>query len=290
MATDPAQRLIDAFAERLTGERLAFGHGAADARGEAELLVLGHLDAHPWHPGTPAILEGLLRRRIETRIPTPYLTGRAWFAGRWFEVAPGVMIPRSPLQELIDNAMRPWLRHPPATILDLGCGSGALGIAAALRFPAARVALTDIAPAALACAGRNVARFGLAGRVTTHLGGFFAAAPRRRHDLILANPPYVPHAELDTLPPEHRHEPRSGLAAGVDGLDCWRMILAEVDDRLEAGGLLAGEVGNAAPALRDAFPRTPFIWPELECAERLADGAFGVFLLDAAPCRGTSAG
>lgn len=280
MATASAAQLIKAFAERLAVADLAFGHGAADAEAEAALLVLGYLDAHP-SGAAPDALESLLRRRIEARIPTAYLTGRAWFAGRWFEVSPGVMIPRSPLQEMIGDGLSPWLKRRPAAILDLCCGSGALGIAAALRFPDARVALTDIDPVAVACTRRNIARFGLAGRVEAHTGSLFDALPRRRYDLILANPPYVGTAELEGLPPEHRHEPRLGLVAGADGLDCWRSVLAEVGNWLAADGLLAGEVGNAAPALRDAYPNLAFIWPELECAERLADGTFGVFALDA---------
>lgn len=282
MATASAAHLIEAFAERLAAADLAFGHGAADAPAEAALLVLGYLDAHPANAAAPAALESLLRRRIEERAPAAHLTGRAWFAGRWFEVSPDVMIPRSPLQELIGHAMRPWLKRPPTAILDLCCGSGALGIAAALRFPAAHVALADIDPAAVACARRNIARFGLAERMQTHMGSLFDALPRRRYDLILANPPYVPEAEVAGLPPEHRHEPRLGLAAGADGLDCWRSVLAAVGHWLAEDGLLAGEVGNAAPALRDAYPRWGFIWPELEHAERLADGTFGVFVLDAA--------
>ena len=281
MATASAAQLIEAFAERLAAADLAFGHGAADAEAEAALLVLGYLNAHPLDAAAPDALESLLQRRIEARIPTAYLTGRAWFAGRWFEVSPSVMIPRSPLQEMIGDGLSPWLKRPPASVLDLCCGSGALGIAAALRFPEAHVVLTDIDPAAVACAGRNIARFGLVGRVEAHMGSLFDALPRRRYDLILANPPYVGKAELERLPAEHRHEPRLGLAAGADGLDCWRSVLAEVDDWLAHDGLLAGEVGTAAPALRSAYPSLAFIWPELECAERLADGTFGVFALDA---------
>ena len=286
MVTASAAQLIEAFAERLAAAgNLAFGHGAADAKAEAALLVLGYLDAHPTAAEAPDALESLLRRRIEARIPAAYLTGRAWFGGRWFEVVPGVMIPRSPLQEMIGDGLSPWLKRPPTSILDLCCGSGALGIAAALRFPGAHVALTDIDPTAVACARRNIDRFGLAGRVEAHAGSLFDALPRHRYDLILANPPYVGTAELEGLPLEHRHEPRLGLAAGADGLDCWRSVLAGVGNWLADDGLLAGEIGNAASALRDAYPCLAFIWPELENAERLADGTFGVFVLDAESMR-----
>ncbi len=282
MGTDRVAETIAAFAAQLAAADLAYGHGAADALAEAELLVHGYLDAQPWDASAAAALQRLLRRRIEARIPAAHLTGRAWFAGRWFLVSPGVMIPRSPLQELIGDGLQPWLRRPPATILDLCCGSGALGLAAALQFPDASVALADIDPAAVACARRNIERFGLARRAQAHRGSLFDALPPARYDLILVNPPYVAAAELETLPPEYGHEPRLGLAAGADGLDCWRAVLGQAGNWLADDGLLVGEVGNSAPALQRAFPQLPFIWPELECAERLADGAFGVFALDAA--------
>ena len=279
--TEPASALIDGFARRLETADVAFAHGAADARGEARLLVLGYLEGHAWDAAAPPALRALLRRRIEARIPAAHLTGFAWFAERWFQVSPGVMIPRSPLQEAILNGFHPWCRRPPTRILDLCCGCGALGIAAALRFPDARATLVDVDPAAIACSRRNIERFGLAGRVQARLGSLFDGLPAERFDLILANPPYVPKAELEGLPPEFLSEPRLGLAAGDDGLDCWRAILAGLGGRLRPGGLLAGEAGNVASALQREFPALSFIWLELERAQRLADGSFGVFVLDA---------
>lgn len=281
--TEPVAALIEDFARRLDAADVAFGHGAADARAEAELLVRGYLQGHAWNADAPAALRALLRRRIEARIPAAHLTGFAWFAGRWFEAPPGVMIPRSPLQEAIVQGMRPWCRQSPRQVLDLCCGGGALGIAAALRLPQARVTLVDIDPLAVACARRNIDRFGLAVRVRARVGSLFDGLVPQRFDLILANPPYVPVAELDALPPEYRCEPRQGLAAGSDGLDCWRGILAQLDRWLQPRGLLAGEAGNAAGVLQRAYPALPFVWLELKRAQRLADGGFGVFVLDAGP-------
>lgn len=282
--TDAAQRLVAEFAARLErAERagaIAFGHGAVDARNEAELLVLGHLDGQPWNAETPAALRALLERRIHERVPSAHLTGRAWFAGRWFVVSPGVMIPRSPLQELIVARFVPWLRRAPERILDLCCGCGALGLAAALEFPSAQLTLSDIDPEAVACARRNIERFGLSDRAEARVAPLFEGLDPGPRDLVLVNPPYVPVAEVAELPKEYTHEPRRGLASGNDGLDCWRRILLGLGPWLARDGLLAGEVGHRAAALAEAFPTMPFVWPELARAPRLAHGDFGVFLLD----------
>ncbi len=274
--------LIEACADRLAGHPLWFGHGGAEPRSEAELLVLGFLENHPLDATTRDALEELLERRIVQRVPCAYLTGETWFADRWFAVHRGVMIPRSPMQELIRCDFRPWLRRPPETVLDLCCGTGCLGIATALRFGRARVLLADVDEAAVANARANIERFGLVGRVEARQSDLFDALDCEQFDLVLANPPYVPHTEFQALPAEYAHEPRHGLVAGADGLDCWRRLLAEVGAWLRAGGLLAGEAGNTAAALGAAFPGLPFVWPEMASAERLSDGGFGVFVLDAA--------
>ncbi|MDE0350560.1 MAG: 50S ribosomal protein L3 N(5)-glutamine methyltransferase [Gammaproteobacteria bacterium] len=277
--TDPRD-LVRAFADDLEVADVAFGHGAATARAEAEHLVLGYLDAHGWSPVAPEALRALLARRIRERIPVAHLTGRAWFAERWFVVSPGVMIPRSPLQELILDRFRPWLRKAPDRILDLCCGCGALGIAAALEFPGASLTLADVDPGAVACARTNVARFGLETRAEVGASDLFDGLDGDRYDLVIANPPYVPASEIAQLPPEYGNEPTGGLASGADGLACWRGILGALGAWLEPGGLLAGEVGDTASALAGAFPELPFTWPELVNAPRLANGDFGVFVLD----------
>lgn len=279
--TDSVEELVAAFADRLARAELAFGHGAGDARSEAELLVLGYLDRHPWDGTAPAALQALLERRISERIPSACLTGRAWFAERWFEVDPGVMIPRSPLQELILDRFHPWLRRTPERILDLCCGSGALGIATALAMPGAEVVLVDIDRNAIACAQRNIARFGLGGRVEARVSSLLQGVAGEAFDLVLANPPYVPSGELAELPPEYGHEPRHGLESGSDGLDSWRQIVASIGSHLHPDGLLAGEVGHLAPDLAEAFPALPFVWPELARTAPMRSGDFGVFLLDA---------
>ncbi|MDE0044755.1 MAG: 50S ribosomal protein L3 N(5)-glutamine methyltransferase [bacterium] len=279
---DGIDALIEVCADCLACESLAFGHGGANPRSEAELLVLGFLENHPLEENTRELLDDLLQDRIVRRVPSAYLTGEAWFADRWFAVRPGVMIPRSPIQELIRCDFRPWLRRTPETVLDMCCGTGCLGIATALRFPEARVTLADIDEAALANARTNIERFHLGGRVEARLSDLFDGLDHEEFDLVLANPPYVPESEFLALPPEYAHEPRHGLEAGTDGLDCWRRLLAGIGSWLRMDGLLVGESGNASSALETAFPDLPFLWPELTRAERLSDGGFGVFVLDGA--------
>lgn len=279
---DGIDALIEVCADRLARESLAFGHGGASPRSEAELLVLGFLENHPLGEKTRELLDDLLQDRIVRRVPSAYLTGEAWFADRWFAVQPGVMIPRSPIQELIRSDFRPWLRRTPETVLDMCCGTGCLGIATALRFPQARVTLADIDAAALANALTNIERFQLGGRVEARRSDLFDGLDHEEFDLVLANPPYVPESEFLALPPEYAHEPRAGLEAGADGLDCWRRLMREIGSWLRTDGVLVGEAGNTAGALNAAFSELPFVWPEIARAERLSDGGFGVFVLDAA--------
>ena len=280
--SDHVDALIEECAARLACEPLAFGHGGADPRSEAELLVFGFLENHSLEEGTRDVFDGLLEDRIVRRVPSAYLTGETWFADHWFAVRPGVMIPRSPIQELIRREFQPWLRRTPERVLDMCCGTGCLGIATALRFPNARVILADVDAAAVANARMNIERFAVADRVEVRQSDLFDGLDHEAFDLVLANPPYVPEQEFLELPPEYAHEPRRGLEAGADGLDCWRRLMREIGSWLRAGGLLVGEAGNTAAALDAAFPDLPFVWPEMAQAERLSDGGFGVFVLDAA--------
>lgn len=273
--------LIEVLAGRLAAAPLVFGHGYTSAWDEAVALVLHVADL----PDDAAVLdrrldeatrrriELLAGRRISERLPLAYLIGRAPFAGQVFLIDSGVVVPRSPLGALIAQRLSPWLRHPPQRILDLCCGSGCIGIAAALVFPGAHVDLVDVAPAALDLARRNVALHGLEARATVHASDLFDQLAEARWDLILSNPPYVDAVDMASLPAEHRHEPALGLAGGVDGLDLVGRIIDVLPRRLAAAGLFVGEVGASAPALLARYPRLPAVWPDL------ADAAEGIFLL-----------
>ncbi len=272
------EALIDDCAHRLAAADVVFGHGTDNAQDEAYRLVTGLLRQREKPAAVGPDLNALLLRRIEERTPVPYLTGEAWFHGMRIQVPPGVMIPRSPIAEVLADGIRPWLDAPPRRILDLCCGTGAIGIAAAGVFPDAVVDMVDDDAAALGAARNNVRQAGAASRIEVIASDLFGSLGARRYDLVLCNPPYVPTAELDAAPAEFHHEPRHGLDGGADGLAVWRRIVAGLDAHLAADGLLLGEAGNLGHEFDKAFPELGAIWLDLQQAEAQADGGFGVFV------------
>jgi ribosomal protein L3 glutamine methyltransferase len=261
-----------------------FGHGTDNARDEAAALVLhalglppaggAALDRRRVHDAAERRVRELLARRIRERVPAAYLTGVTWFAGARIAVDPRVLIPRSPIAELIERRFAPWI--DPARvrrILDVGTGSGCIAIACARVLPRARVDAIDISPQALEVARLNVRRHRLGRRVRLIRSDHFSALGDATYDIIVANPPYVGARELAALPPEYRHEPRLALAAGSSGLDSVRIILAEAARHLRPHGLLIVEVGNTERAVRRSWRQLPFVWLEFE------RGGGGVFLL-----------
>ena len=289
-------------ASRFNEAGLCFAHGTDNAVDEALALVLHalHLPARPPLPAelfharlTPAERRGvraLLRRRIEERVPAAYLTGEAWFAGLRFEVDRRVLVPRSPLAELVEEGFHPWIDGGRVRrILDLGTGSGCIAVACAHAFPGARVDAVDASPATLDVARRNVALHDLEGRVRVVESDLFdgldgldgpGREPNRRagarYDLVVSNPPYVPDEEMAGLPPELRAEPAFALAGGPDGLDVVGRIVEEAPRWLAPEGALVVEVGASAlvrAALESRFD-LPFVWLDT------ARGGEGVFLLN----------
>lgn len=272
------ETLIGRFAARLDAADIAYGHGTDNPRDEAYRLVVGGLRGRALTSANGAELEALLEQRISARVPVPYLTGEAWLGGERFDVPPGVMIPRSPIAAVLAAGVAPWLAAEPGRILDLCCGTGALGILAARAFPRARVDFADNDAGAIGAAAINIERAGLGDRAELVTSNLFDGLAGRRYDLIVCNPPYVPTAELDSAPAEFGHEPRHGLDGGVDGLALWRRIVVRLDDFLEPGGVLLGETGNVSVAFDAAFPHLRAVWLDIDGAERQAGGDFGVFV------------
>ncbi len=274
-------------ASEFTRSSLYYGHGTDNAWDEAAVLVLWVL-RQPWsllehiYDARLAMDErqqvaALIRERIATRKPAAYLTGEAWFCGLCFDVNENVLVPRSPIAELIQAGFEPWLRDYPAQILDLCTGSGCIGIACAAAFPDAAVDISDISKEALLVAEKNIARHGMQQRVALLEADLFEAdaLQGKRYQLIVSNPPYVDAQDLAEMPEEYHSEPVLGLEAGIDGLDIVSRILHQAWVFLEEDGLLVVEVGNSALALERAFPQLEFLWPEFE------NGGHGVFILSA---------
>lgn len=265
---------------------LFFGHGTDNVWDEAVQLVMRSLhlplennklflDARLTRDERKLILERA-RRRVDERIPLAYLLGEGWFMGMPFHVDERVLVPRSPIGEMLQSGLQPWLGDKEVyRVLDLCTGSGCIGIGAATVFEEAEVDLSDISADALAVANSNIEFHELGDRVRAIQSDVFDNI-EGRYDVILSNPPYVDADDMASMPEEFRHEPELGLAAGVDGLDIAHRILARAVDHLTPDGLLIVEVGNSWVALDQAYPDLPFTWLEFE------QGGDGVFLLTAA--------
>lgn len=261
-----------------------FGHGTDNGFDEAAYLTLFALELPPqihesYFDSRVTRLErervvAFLKRRAEERLPAPYLTNEAWFAGLAFYVDERVLIPRSPLAEMIENRFEPWVDGDEVDhILDMCTGSACIAIACAAHFPAALVDATDISDGALEVASLNVERHGMEEQVRVIKSDLFDALEGEQYDVIVSNPPYVDAEDMAGLPDEFQQEPELALAAGDDGLDLVLHMLRDAPAHLSEKGILVVEVGNSWVALQEMFVDVPFYWLDFE------RGGNGVFLL-----------
>ncbi|MEI6269682.1 MAG: 50S ribosomal protein L3 N(5)-glutamine methyltransferase [Methylococcaceae bacterium] len=273
-------------ASQFTQVGVSFGHGTVTALDEAAALVLhtvfqpynlseAYLDTALTMTERQAVID-IIDRRINERIPASYLTHEAIFAGLPFYVDSRVLVPRSPIAELIEQRFSPWVEEDQVgRILDLCTGSGCIAIACAYAFQEALVDAVDLSVDALAVAEINVEKHQLAESVTLYQSDLFNALPPVLYDVIVSNPPYVSHEEWEQLPPEFLAEPDMGFKGGLSGLDLVIRILADANDYLAEQGILVVEVGSSAETLQNTFPDVPFYWLDFE------RGGDGVFLLTA---------
>jgi ribosomal protein L3 glutamine methyltransferase len=264
---------------------LFYGHGSDNAFNDAYILVMYALSL----PNdvddsimTCRLIESeklnilaLFNRRVEEEIPVAYITNIAYFAQLPFYVDERVLIPRSPIGELIENQFFPYIasNRAPKRILDLCTGSGCIAIACASYFEGTEVDAIDLSVEALDVAQINIENHGLCEQVIPIQSDVFSGVEGQKYDLIVSNPPYVDQHDIDSLPQEYLHEPEIGLGCGEDGLDIVRIILAESAKYLNDGGLLFCEVGNSEVHVKALYKDVPFTWLNFE------RGGHGVFML-----------
>ncbi len=263
---------------------LFFGHGTDNALDEAAALIL-KTTGRPYQPSEEALAITLsndekesvyciIEKRIKTRQPAAYLLGEALFVGLPFDVDERVLVPRSPIAELIVEQFSPWIEAGKVKrVLDLCTGSGCIAIGCSYAFPEAKVDAVDLSLDALAVCQQNIVKHQKEGVVKAIESDLFKALATERYDIIVSNPPYVCTAEWESLPEEFHHEPDMGFKGGESGLDLVDFILSEAASHLNPGGILVVEVGSSAETLIEKYPKVPFCWLEFEF------GGDGVFLL-----------
>lgn len=267
-------------------QNLTFGHGFNRALDEAVYLVLHALSLpFDWPEsyfdtrltaGEREQVLNLLMKRIYSRKPTAYLTNEAWFCGLPFYVDERVLVPRSPIAELINNQFEPWLDATGVdNVLDLCTGSGCIAIACQYAFPDAQVSASDLSADAIEVATKNRQKHGLEQTLNLYESDLFDNIPTQKFDLIVSNPPYVDAQDMADLTDEFKAEPEMGLAAGQDGLEIVDRMLIQAVDYLSDHGLLVVEVGNSQPAMMEKYSDLSLSWIEFE------NGGGGVFCITA---------
>lgn len=270
---------------RFNDAELYFGHGTDNAWDEAVSLVLyalhlpqsmvaqtgdGLFNARLTTSEREKVAE-LVLKRVQTRLPLPYITNEAWFCGLPFYVDERVLIPRSPFAELIQQRFEGHLTQSPNNILDMCTGGGCIAIALAYAFEDAHVDAVDISSDALAVADENIQQHQLTDRVYPIASDLFTSLKGQKYDLIVSNPPYVDAQDMADLPAEYQHEPELALAAGDDGLDLVELMLQQAVEYMNDGAWLFVEVGNSEVHMANRFAGLDVEWLTFE------QGGHGIF-------------
>ena len=280
-----AESWLEYCAGEMKRAGLFFGHGTNNANDEAAWMLLHILKApldgsfDQWDTVLTTTqadeLQKLLARRIDERCPLAYLISEARFCGLDFIVSPQVLIPRSPVAELIVEQFSPWVKLGEGSrVLDMCTGGGCIAIAMAVYMPGCKVDAVDISPDALDIASQNIERHAVGERVRLVESDLFSALDDSRYDMIVSNPPYVSADVFEKLPAEYLAEPSTGLVCGEDGLDIVLKIMDAAPQYLKQQGILIMEVGESAETLQEILPRVPFFWLDFE------QGGDGVFMLE----------
>jgi ribosomal protein L3 glutamine methyltransferase len=265
---------------RFRAAKLAHGHGTTTALDEAAFIILEALhlpveDINPWLDARLTDVErkhvlDLIEARVTTRKPAAYLLKKTYMHGVPFYVDERVIVPRSYIGELLVkgdiDAIAPEVANA-TSVLDLCTGSGCLAILAALHFPSAAIAATDISSDALDVAKINCAEHDPDGRITLHHGDLFAPLGSMTFNVILTNPPYVARTEVEAFPPEYRAEPQLAHLGGTDGLDIVRRILREAPKHLAKNGTLICEIGTGRDVIDAEFAKLDLVWLDTEESE-----------------------
>jgi ribosomal protein L3 glutamine methyltransferase len=273
-------------ASQITRHQVFLGHGLATPLHESAALVLHalfqpynlddcYLDARLTIEERHTVVH-LLNQRIKDRKPVAYLTHEAQFAGLSFYVDERVLVPRSPIAELVEQRFAPWVDETQVfNILDLCTGSACIAIACAYAFPEAQVDAVELSADAMDVAKINIQKHDLAEQVGLIKSDLFNQLAETKYDIIVSNPPYVAIQEWEELPAEYHKEPEMGFTGGISGLDLVLRILVDAKNYLTEQGILIIEVGSSAQTLQQLFPQIPFYWLEFD------NGGDGVFLLTA---------
>ena len=268
----------------LNKEHLFYGHGTGNAMDEsmAILMYLSEsndvLDEEQLKTSISDQVQEkakeVLYQRVTKSKPLPYITNQAYFCGKKFYVDERVLIPRSPIAELINNRFEPWLKPNSINrVLEIGTGSGCIALSIAEAFSNIEVVATDISSDAIDVARMNTKAHGLEQQVEIIESDLFENVSGV-FDLIITNPPYVPDKIMLDLPKEYLHEPHMALAAGEKGLDFISRILHDAPPFLTDNGIVIIEAGVASENMEKGF-NMPFIWIDFEI------GGEGVALIEA---------